>query len=63
MDVSTLGSLSTALQQAPTGDAVGISIMRKALDLQEQTAMQLLQALPQPASNPAHLGNSVDIKV
>lgn len=63
MDVSSVGSLSTALQQAKTGDAVGIAVMRKALELQEQTATQLLEALPQATNNPAHLGQSVDVKV
>lgn len=63
MDVSSVGSLSTALQQAKTGDAVGIAVMRKALELQEQTATQLLEALPQTTNNPAHLGQSVDVKV
>lgn len=63
MDVSSVGSLSTALQQAKTGDAVGIAVMRKAMELQERTAMQLLEALPQATNNPAHLGQSVDIKV
>jgi len=62
MDVSSVGSLTTALSQSQVGDAVGITMLKKAMDLQAQTAAQLLQALPAP-SNPSHLGNSVDIKV
>jgi hypothetical protein len=38
-------------------------VLKKAIDIQEQSAMQLLQTLPQIASNPPNLGNSVDIKV
>ncbi|PKO87796.1 MAG: putative motility protein [Betaproteobacteria bacterium HGW-Betaproteobacteria-12] len=62
MDVGSIGSLSTALSQARTGDAVAVLVMKKAMDVQAQSALQLLQALPQPASNPANLGNSVDVR-
>ena len=60
MDVSNIGSLSTALSQAQTGDAVSTLVLKKAMQIQEQNALQLLQALP---SNPPNLGNAVDIKV
>ena len=63
MEVSSLASLSAALSQSQVGDAVGITMLKKAMDLQAETAAQLLQALPSPASNPPHLGNSIDIKV
>ena len=62
MDVSSVGSLSTALSQSQTGDTVSTIVLKKAINIQEQNAMQLLQAIPQPPSNPPHLGNSVDIK-
>jgi hypothetical protein len=63
MDVSSVGGLSSALSQVQTGDAVGTAVLKKAMDLQAQNAMQLLEALPQVPSNPPHLGNSVDVKV
>lgn len=62
MDVSSIGSLSSALAQAKTGDAVGILVLKKAMDIQAQGALQLLAALPQAPSNPPHLGNAVDVK-
>lgn len=62
MDVSSIGSASTALSQAQTGDAVATLVMKKAIDIQAQSALQLLQALPQVASNPPNLGNSIDVK-
>lgn len=62
MDVASVGSLSTALAQSSTGDAVGTLVLRKAMDLQAQLARELLQAVPQPANNPSHLGNSIDIR-
>lgn len=61
MDIASVSSLSTALSQAKTGDAVGTLVLKKAMDIQAQSAMQLIQAIPQP-SNPPNLGNSVDIK-
>ena len=63
MDVSNIGSLSTALSQAQTGDAVSTLVLKKAMQIQEQNALQLLQALPQVPNNPPNLGNSVDVRV
>ncbi|MDA0189116.1 MAG: YjfB family protein [Proteobacteria bacterium] len=48
--------------QSQAGDAVAVTVLRKALDIQAQNARQLLEALPQPAaSNPPNLGNRVDV--
>ena len=63
MDVSSIGSLSTALSQAQTGDAVSTLVLKKAMQIQEQNALQLLQALPQVSNNPPNLGNSVEVRV
>ncbi len=61
MDISSVGNVSSALSQASTGDAVAILVLKKAMDIQAQGAMQLIQALPQlPAINPPNLGNGVD---
>lgn len=62
MELNGLTSLSTALSQAKTGDAAAIMVQKKAMDLQAQSAAQLLEALPQPANNPAHLGQTIDVK-
>lgn len=63
MDISSIGSLTTALGQSQGSDAASTLVLKKAIDIQEQSALQLLQTLPQVASNPPNLGNSVDIKV
>ena len=62
MDISALASVSASLSQAQVGDAVGTLVLKKAMDIQAQSAMQLLEALPQVPSNPANLGNSVDVR-
>jgi hypothetical protein len=63
MDISSASSLSSALSQVDSRDAVGTAVLKKAIDIQEQNAMQLLEALPQVTSNPPNLGNAVDVKV
>ncbi len=63
MDIGSIVSQSSALSQARTGDAVAILVTKKAIDIQAQTALQLLQALPAVSNNPPNLGNSVDVRV
>ncbi|MEI7612987.1 MAG: YjfB family protein [Betaproteobacteria bacterium] len=61
MNLNSVGSTLSAVSQASTGDAVAISVLKKALEVQAQGAMQLIQALPLPSTNsPAHLGNNVN---
>ena len=65
MDITSASSVSaaaSALSSAQTGDAVGTAVLKKALDLQAQSAAQLLDALPKPAqyNNPPNMGRSVD---
>jgi len=61
MDVSAITSLATEMSQARTAQAVQVAVLKKALDLQEQGAMQLVAAASQVIpSNPQHLGNAVD---
>ena len=61
MDISSVSSITTAASQAQTGEAVSIAVLRKAIDLQAQGALQLIDALPQPTTNnPPHLGQGVN---
>lgn len=61
MDIGSVGNVSSALSQAKTGDAVAIAVLKKANDIQAQSALQLIQALPQaPAGVTASLGNNVN---
>ncbi len=62
MDISPLASVASSLSQAKVGDAVGTLVLKKAMDIQAQSAMQMIEALPQVASNPPNLGNSVDVR-
>ena len=60
MDISAIASLATDMAQARTAEAVQIAVLKKAMDISAQGAMQILEALPAPPSNPPHLGNRVD---
>lgn len=61
MDISRVGSSTAAISQAGTGDAVAISVLKKALEVETQGALQLIQALPLPSTNsPPNLGNNVN---
>lgn len=62
MDISSLGGLSAAMSPVEVKDAANTLVLKKAMDIQAQNAMQLLEALPQVSNNPPNLGNSVDVK-
>ena len=64
MDISNVASVASyvsAVSQAQVSDAVAITVLKKALDVQAQGAMQLIQAIPQVApGTTATLGNNVN---
>ncbi len=61
MDVGSVGSFTTAMTQGQTADAVQIAVQKKAMDIEKQSAMQLISAATTRApSNPPNLGNKVD---
>lgn len=62
MDDTSIASVASATAAMRTGDAVGVSVLKKALDMQKANALALIQALPPVrASNlPAHLGQTID---
>lgn len=62
MDSSSIAGMASSIANTQTDTAVGVAVLKKALDIQSQNAMQLIQSLPQPtpASNPPNLGNGVD---
>ncbi len=62
MDVSAIASASTAMASAQVGNAVQVSVLKKAINIQAQGAMALLDALPQPAL-PPHLGQNINTVV
>jgi hypothetical protein len=67
MDVN--GISSSLLQQigntsTQSGDAVTVSVLRKAMDIQATQAQQLVEMVQQSVPNPgARIGSNIDIKV
>ena len=61
MEINNVGHLPVTASQAGTGDAVAISVMKKALEIQAQNAARMIQSTPLPSSNnPPNLGNNVN---
>lgn len=60
MDVSLSNSImgtATAMASSKTADAVNVSVLKKALNIQETAAATLLQALPQAQPSLATSGS------
>lgn len=63
MDVTAIASLATSMSQTRTTNDVQMAVLKKAMDIEAQGALQLVQAASQSVAasgNPPHLGNSVD---
>lgn len=52
MDVSAIASAASANAMAEVQQEAAISVLKKTMDIQAQSAMQLLQAIPQPPAAP-----------
>jgi hypothetical protein len=61
MDISSIAAAATQMSQERTGQSIQMAVLKKVMDVQEQSALQLIQALGNSApSNPPNLGISVD---
>lgn len=59
---SLLQNISNGASQ--TGDAVTVSVMRKAMDIQSAQAAQLIESVAQSMPDPAvRVGQNIDVKV
>ena len=62
MDVSSIARLSTSMAQTGTKQEIDIAMLKKAQDIQQSTATQLLAAIPPVQNLPANLGNTINTK-
>ncbi|HAT29448.1 MAG TPA: putative motility protein [Janthinobacterium sp.] len=63
MDVTGIAQLSTSLADTGTKQAVGISVEKKAQDIQSSSAAALIEALPPVQSTPnlpSHIGSRIN---
>lgn len=65
MDVAGIASLSTNLAETATNQAVGIAVLKKAINLESAGALALINAIPSiPSANlPINLGQNINIAV
>lgn len=61
MDISGIANLGTLMSQKRTADAVDISVLKKALDIQKSTAMTLIDSVTPATSLPNYLGQNVNV--
>lgn len=63
MDVTDIASTATAISNASTNQAIGIAVLKKAIDLSAEGALALIEAIPDNSSTqnlPAHLGQNIN---
>ncbi|MEW6765042.1 MAG: YjfB family protein [Pseudomonadota bacterium] len=63
MEINNLTSYAADVQTARMLQSTDIAMQKKAMEIQEQTAAQLIQAIPQqpnPEANPPNVGQNVD---
>lgn len=60
--MDAISSATASIAAATNGNNnIQVAVLKKAMDSQSQSAVALINALPQPASNlPAHLGRNVN---
>lgn len=64
MDVGSIASLATSLAANQTNDAVGILVLKKAMDIGAANAEALIASLPEISTAvgnlPPHLGQNIN---
>ena len=63
MDAMSIARLSTSIAETGIKNEVGLTVLKKAQDIQASTSAQLLGAVtPMPGAQnlPAHLGNTIN---
>jgi hypothetical protein len=61
MDISGTRALVARVNQADTANVVQLTVLKKSIDVNAQSALQLIQAASNIIpSNPPHLGTRVD---
>lgn len=62
MDSAGIAALATSMNQARTAEAVQLSVLKKAMDINAHNGLQLIQGVARAVpNNPPNLGNNIDI--
>ena len=61
MDVNAIASMATEMSQSRLEQTVQLAVLKKAIDLEGRSALQLVQSAAQSMpNNPPNLGNTID---
>jgi hypothetical protein len=61
MNVSSVAAAVSAQALASTQMQASLLVLKKSIDLQQTLALQLLQAMPQPAPSGSGVGGTIDV--
>ena len=63
MDITGIANLATELSLSRTAEAVGVSVLKKAIDLESASALALIASISTmpPAALPAHVGQHINL--
>jgi hypothetical protein len=60
MDVSSVAGYSAQMAQSRASDTASLMMLKKAMDLQAESAMTLIDSVRSSASLPSHIGQNVN---
>jgi hypothetical protein len=61
MEISGIARLATAMSQERNAQATDVALLKRALDMQKQTAATMISAITPAAALPSHLGQNVNV--
>jgi hypothetical protein len=62
MDVTNIAKLATSMAETGIRQEVGMTMLKRAMDIEASSAAQMIASIPQAQNLPAHLGNSINTK-
>lgn len=61
MDVSAISAGLSASDAASVQQQYSVAVLKDSMNAEQSAALQLIQAIPQMAPQPSHLGSNVDL--
>ena len=60
MDIAGIAAVASQISQQRTAQAVDVAVMKKAMDLQQNTVSTLIASVTPASALPPHLGQNVN---
>jgi hypothetical protein len=61
MEISGIARLATAMSQERTAQAADVAVLKKAMDMQKETAATMISAITPTDALPSHLGRNLNV--